>query len=480
MDGAVRTSTRIGVPRPDVAEHYDRPEARLSGFVGFVDLSDLPAHQDQVEIAVVVHAVDRRQYTLGTRRYRLERTIEPTPGATSNAVGLNHASRPGSFQRLLVFTHDLGRAGSQLLLLALLRHLAASRRISGSVVAPAGGATLQEIRDAGFDVHLTRDFGLDSADVYEARQEELVAWAKDRGFDLVLANALNSFPGIDIGARLALPTVWKINENYRPSAYWAIEFPPGSLDPHAEARAALALTMATILCVPRAARDYFDDPGRHVVSVLPAIDVDAIASFRRGARRDEIRQRLGLPVEAVVLIVLGSIAPRKMQALCVEAFAQSESRASAVLALVGDLGGPYAAAIKRFVEEAGLSDRIRIVPYTEDRFAWLAAADALICPSQFEGLPLSVLEAFAFELPVVATAVGELPAIIPSGGGRLVAPCDLEALADGIDWAVGLDQAERAALGRVGRSIVRSRHALPEYVNSFTNVLDEAYAARTG
>ncbi|MFH1569241.1 MAG: glycosyltransferase [Gemmatimonadota bacterium] len=80
----------------------------------------------------------------------------------------------------------------------------------------------------------------------------------------------------------------------------------------------------------------------------------------------------------------------------------------------------------------------------------LAAADLLVLPSHSEGMPLSVIEALACGLPVVATACGGLPEIVDEMVGRLVAPGD----------AVALGQAIAAVLegyGRYDRAAIRAR-----------------------
>jgi glycosyltransferase involved in cell wall biosynthesis len=88
---------------------------------------------------------------------------------------------------------------------------------------------------------------------------------------------------------------------------------------------------------------------------------------------------------------------------------------SAHLTIVGD--GPSEPDIRRQIAELGLTESVTMVGTVDS--AHLASvyqsADALLLPSEFEGLPLVALEALASGLPVVASDVGGLKDIIRNG-----------------------------------------------------------------
>jgi glycosyltransferase involved in cell wall biosynthesis len=164
------------------------------------------------------------------------------------------------------------------------------------------------------------------------------------------------------------------------------------------------------------------------------------------------------------VLCLGSIEPRKAQALLAQAFAQVAGRhPDALLALVGatadDYSAGYRAALSEYVERAGLASRVRVEPVTGEPFDWHLAADLLVCASDIESLPRSITEAMAFGTPVVSTRVFGVPELIEDGrSGWLCEARDLRELANALDRALGSSEKEREELTRVAREQVRERH----------------------
>jgi glycosyltransferase involved in cell wall biosynthesis len=125
-------------------------------------------------------------------------------------------------------------------------------------------------------------------------------------------------------------------------------------------------------------------------------------------------------------------------------------------AIAGD--GPDRAAV-----EAELAGAAELLGERSDVPELLAAADVFVLPSRSEGLPLSVIEAMAAGLPVVASRVGGVPELVAGGEtGMLVPPGDPEALAAALRAL--LDDAERRrALGAAGRRRAEAHFDLPAF-----------------
>ncbi|OFX26090.1 MAG: hypothetical protein A2V77_18420 [Anaeromyxobacter sp. RBG_16_69_14] len=88
--------------------------------------------------------------------------------------------------------------------------------------------------------------------------------------------------------------------------------------------------------------------------------------------------------------------------------------------------------------------------------AVLAAADAFVLASRREGNPLSVMEAMAAGKPVLATAVGCVPELVPEGAGRLVPPGEPSSL-EAAMYEIACDLGLARAMGGVAARFARER-----------------------
>jgi glycosyltransferase involved in cell wall biosynthesis len=180
---------------------------------------------------------------------------------------------------------------------------------------------------------------------------------------------------------------------------------------------------------------------RTVPSGVPTAELRAQAPGRAAARA-----ALGVPPEAFVIGGLGRLVPVKGFDVLVRALPSVVAAVpSARVLLVGD--GPDRAALEAQAAALHVGDRVRITGATRDVTRWLAACDVLAAPSRNEGMGRSLVEAMALGVPVVAAAVGGIPAVVADGeSGRLVASEDAGALAAAL-VELGLDEALCAKLG---------------------------------
>jgi len=160
--------------------------------------------------------------------------------------------------------------------------------------------------------------------------------------------------------------------------------------------------------------------------------VDVREQRRRASQAARVRHGLGVPPEAFLLVCAADLRPVKDPCLLVEAAAQVlRRRPDALFLLAGD--GPLRRRVEHEVRVRGLAGRVRLLGRVPEAGRLIAAADLLVLSSRYETLPVTVMEALAAGVPVVAPAVGGLPGLVESGrNGILTAPGRADALAAAI------------------------------------------------
>jgi len=189
--------------------------------------------------------------------------------------------------------------------------------------------------------------------------------------------------------------------------------------------------------------------------------------------RQAVRERLGIPDDAFVLGTVSRLAEHKGHDHILDALGESlRDRSDAVLLWVGD--GWWRDRLLDKTRAMGLADRIvltGLVP-PEQVAEHIGAMDALIHPSEREGLPRAVVQALLAGVPVIAHDVdGTREVCIDGVTGRLVPAGDHDVLREAVLWT--MDQYDAAlALAAEGRT----RCAEAFSVRAMVDGLDEVYA----
>jgi glycosyltransferase involved in cell wall biosynthesis len=379
---------------------------------------------------------------------------------------------------VLVFTHDLGYGGAQLYLIELLGRLMQLQRLTATVVAPSDGPLRERLESLGVRVHVTAGYPVSTVDLYEGKVAELLAWAAPQEFDIAFVNTMMAFTGIDVAERLGIPSVFSIHESYELDDLWVTYFPEG-VDPYVRERGRWTLSRASALVFEAEAtrRQYVGYGETRRFLTLPyGIEIAEIDRFRADFDRAEARQAIGATDATDVVLCLGTVEPRKAQALLAKAFSHvADAHRQAMLLLVGKrpiAHDPYADSIVEYAGRVGLTGRIRTLPMDPEPYRWHGVADALVCASDLESLPRVVLEGMAFETPVLTTDVFGLRELIEDGkNGYLCEARDVASLADGLGRMLSAEPAERSGVASAGSARVRSRHDPAVYADQVSRLM---------
>ena len=161
--------------------------------------------------------------------------------------------------------------------------------------------------------------------------------------------------------------------------------------------------------------------------------------------------------QQLIMLFFGRIGRRKGCFDLIHAFAKlpTEQQKCSKLILAGD--GEIIAG-SNLAESLNLADRVEFLGWidADRRNELLATADIFILPSYNEALPMALLEAMAWGLPVVTTPVGGIPEVVISAkNGLLVAPGDIQQLSLAMQSLIG-NRDLRLQLGNAARASVTS------------------------
>jgi glycosyltransferase involved in cell wall biosynthesis len=227
-----------------------------------------------------------------------------------------------------------------------------------------------------------------------------------------------------------------------------------------------------VFAVSDQARDSMSPRIRDRVEVLiHGVDVDAIAARR--PERAAARAAHGLTDDDLVVVTVANLRANKDYPNMLQAARRLVDDGVPVTFLaVGQ--GPLERELAAMKDDLALGDRFRFLGYQADPIGVLAAGDVFCLSSQYEGLPIALLEALAIGLPVVSTAVGGVPTVITDGvEGHLVRSGDSAALADAIAELADPDVRRRLAVVAARRSMDFSiTHAVERQQQTYEAVAD--------
>jgi len=211
-------------------------------------------------------------------------------------------------------------------------------------------------------------------------------------------------------------------------------------------------------------------PEERIVVVPPGVDLARLLDLERGS--GELQRRLGAPREALLVGVVGRLAPVKAPERAVEVLELLGERYPLLqLVFIGD--GELRGALERRIRAlpAALRERAHMLGAVEDITPLYADLFALLLTSLSEGLPVALIEAAAAALPVVTTRVGGCEEIVAEERTGYLGTT-VDELGYGLARLLD-DPAAASAMGQRARLRVAARHS----AESLATRLDQLYQA---
>mgnify|MGYP004673550427 FL=1 len=159
------------------------------------------------------------------------------------------------------------------------------------------------------------------------------------------------------------------------------------------------------------------------VEYVPGVGVDLTKFGQATVNKTEKRKELGVPEDAILLLSVGELNKNKNHETVIRAVAElPETNVYYFIAGKGDLREH----LQSVIDEAGLTERVKLLGYRSDVAELHRAADVYVLPSVREGLNVSVMEAMAGSLPCVVSKIRGNTDLIDENGGALFDPLGVE------------------------------------------------------
>lgn len=172
-------------------------------------------------------------------------------------------------------------------------------------------------------------------------------------------------------------------------------------------------------------------PGARTVTIHNGIDCETYRP--KPELREEARKRWDLPADAFIVGGIGRLTHQKNFALFLEVAAEVlKSHPQAFFAIAGT--GEDEAALRAQADALGIANRVRFLGFVGDMAGLYPALDLLLLTSRYEGLPITILEAMAVGIPIVASRLDGIAEVLADGRDAALPPAgDAAAFASSVN-----------------------------------------------
>ena len=222
-------------------------------------------------------------------------------------------------------------------------------------------------------------------------------------------------------------------------------------------------------------------PSREIEMVTNSVDTNRFSPVNPSIKA-ALRRRFGLPVDQTIVTYTGRLVSYKGLPLLLEVWKHIHRvHDNAMLLLVGSGGLDMyncEAELKAFVQANGLEHSVRFTGDIHNVHEYLQASDIFVFPTEKEAFGISLIEAMACGLPVIATPTGGIKDIVvDQQNGLLVEAGSFQQLHEGLRRLI-TDASLAGTLGSAALLTARSRYArdvvLENYIELFTGIAGES------
>ena len=216
---------------------------------------------------------------------------------------------------------------------------------------------------------------------------------------------------------------------------------------------------------------------RDKVFVVPnGIEINRFTPLSSKAER---RVELDLPMDVPLCAIVAALRPEKNhhRFLRIASLIRQSCASGTQFLVVGD--GPLRGNLEQYAQKLGLAETVHFLGSRSDIDRILPACNLFMLTSDNEASPVSIMEAMACGLPVLAPAVGSIPELVESGrSGYVLEKTNERAFAEHAESILGsAHQAER--MGSIARQRIERLGCLETMVDGYADLLERLYRTKT-
>jgi glycosyltransferase involved in cell wall biosynthesis len=346
-------------------------------------------------------------------------------------------------------------AGMEAMTARLTRALALRGHHVGVTCIESGGVLAEQLRADGFRVAVVPTLGLRSL----LRAPRLENWLRTVAPDVVHVHSGAWLKAAHAARRAGVPRVvltfhGLIGDDGEP---WYVPILHRWATRYTDCIAPVSASLGDYL----SRRLKIDTAKLHVI--LNSVNTD---HFHPGPPTGALRETLRITSDRLVVGTVARLDPVKNHALLIDAFARVRGLVpQATLVIIGD--GPLRENLECHARELGVEADVYFYGTSNDVTALYRELDVFVLSSNAEGTSMSILEAMASGVCVVATSVGGTPDLLADGAsGMLVPPGDPAALVDALTQVLR-DGERRRRFAQAGRARAERQYSEPVMVEAY-------------
>ena len=341
-----------------------------------------------------------------------------------------HPKRLGKLH-LVVTTHNLNFEGAPLFFFEYIKFLVQIEGFRVDVVSAEDGPLRDAYEAMGSRIILIDRHPLHGArndtefrEQLEVMRHRLAQEIDLEPVDAFVANTVACWWGVHLANAVGKASLFYIHESASLKRFFSTMLPKDRFGVVRE-----AFRLATRVCfLCKSTRAYYEELNDHdnFRYVSSWIDLPRIEQLKAATPRHVARAKLGYGADEQVIANIGTVCERKGQHVFLRAVQYFMHRFAGTgsfrFVIVGGRAGEFQDSLKADIDLLGLTEIVDIVEETDRVYEYFRAANMFVCTSFEESFPRVLLEAMAFETPIVSTNVHGIPEMVTDKAEAYLVP----------------------------------------------------------